>query len=64
LIKFGLVIATITAPSVNDLKVPVLPVKTMNGTKILRGTFSGWWFSEELKAAKLLGYKIIVHHAY
>lgn len=61
---FGFVKAKVIAPSASILKNPVLPVRTEKGLTCPRGTFSGWWFSEELKNAKKLGYEINVIEAW
>jgi hypothetical protein len=48
------------------LYIPTLPVKLENGRVITpTGTWSGWYFSEELKDARNnYSYKITVHHSY
>src|SRR5690606_110725 len=57
---YGFAEAEVTAPT--DLKIPVLPLKTtVNGVEKLifpTGTFKGTFFSEELRYAQSLGYKI------
>lgn len=57
---FGFAYAEVTCPE--DIKIPVLPLKTMvNGTEKLifpTGVFKGTFFSEELKYAEKLGYSI------
>lgn len=56
---FGFVRADVTAPNVKILKNTVLPYKLDNGIlDYPRGNFSGVWFSEELRNAMKLGYKI------
>lgn len=58
---FGYCKAEIEAP---ELAVLLLPIK-INGTiKVPTGTWTGWYFSEELKYAKQLGYKIKILEAY
>jgi hypothetical protein len=55
---FGILYVDIVTPL--DLKVPVLLHK-VNGVNIAPvGSWSGWYFSEELKFAESLGYKITV----
>nr|BBH42976.1 DNA polymerase [Marophrys sp. SRT127] len=53
---FGFVQAHITAPK--DLKVPFLQAVVNNRTINPLGSWSGWYFSEELKLAVALGYQI------
>jgi hypothetical protein len=57
---FGFALAKVTCPT--DLNIPVLPVYLkIKGTDKLvfpTGTFKGYYFSEELKYAEKLGYKI------
>jgi hypothetical protein len=59
-LEIGFVEAEVTCPK--DLKIPVLPLKVnINGTDKLiypTGTFSGVFYSAELKYAKELGYEI------
>lgn len=60
----GFVKANIIAPCKEVLENPVLPVKLDNGELVVpRGQFSGWYYSEELKYAESLGYKITVIEA-
>lgn len=63
---FGIAYAKVSCP--NTLKIPVLPLKTkINGVEKLifpTGTFNGTFFSEELKYAAQLGYKITLLKAY
>ena len=40
-------------------KIPFLPFKTDYNTIVPIGEWTGWYFSEELKHAKTLGYKIV-----
>jgi hypothetical protein len=61
---FGFVEATVTAPSKDVLRVLTLPSKTPDGISYNRGTFRGMWFSEELKHAVSVGYKVEVEYAY
>jgi hypothetical protein len=61
---FGFVNATIIAPTPEQLRVLTLPSKTPDGIEYRRGTFTGVWFSEELKDAISRGYKVTVNHAY
>jgi hypothetical protein len=64
---FGFVRATVTSPG---LKIPTLPckIKTKSGETLLifpNGTWTGWFFSEELKdAVNNYGYKAIIHESY
>jgi len=55
---FGFIQARIIVPS--KIKIPILPWKDPNLGKLLypRGCFTGYYFSEELKAAQKLGYII------
>ena len=57
---FGFVKAKVVTPSASILKNPILPVRTEKGLTCPRGTFYGWWFSEELKNAVKYGYKVSV----
>lgn len=60
---FGFYFAVVTAPE--GLDIPVLPFKGEKGTFCPGGSFSGWYFSEELKEAKnRYGYNIIVLRGY
>jgi dsRNA-specific ribonuclease len=61
---FGCVYATIK--TTKNLKIPPLPYKTVDGRLITpNGTWSGMYFSEELKQVKdLYGYEIQVHWGY
>lgn len=60
---FGFVEAFVTAP--DNIKIPLLIYKSPNGEMIHpTGVFRGIWFSEELKAVKLHGYKIEVIKAH
>ncbi len=54
---FGFQFVDVECP---DLKVPFLPYKTKNGLITPTGTWSGWYFSEELKHALTQGYKITI----
>ena len=57
---FGFVEAIVTAPSEEELRVAILPVKTIYGKTVLfRNTVKGTWFSEELKMARDYGYKVV-----
>src|SRR5690606_19002436 len=59
---FGIVYATVY---VSELADPVLPKRLKTGEFIfLRGTWAGWFFSEELKNAEFFGIKVTVHHSY
>lgn len=62
---FGFVKATITTPSIH---IPVLPCRVkINGEDKLIfpiGSWTGWYFSEELKLAERFGYKIDVQESY
>lgn len=55
---FGFVEAIVEAPTEQELRVAILPVKVDGKTLIFRNTVKGVWFSEELKMAKSYGYKI------
>ena len=55
---FGFLTVEIRAP--NNLKYPFLPFKLKDQTIFPLGTFTGLYFSEELKFAIKLGYKIRV----
>nr|QWO71448.1 DNA polymerase [Termitomyces bulborhizus] len=55
---FGFVEAIVEAPTERKLKVPILPVKRDELTVLFRGTVKGIFFSEELKYAVSVGYKI------
>ena len=56
---FGFCYAKVTAPTQKELRVAILPVKDENGDiSCPRGRFQGVWFSEELKNAVKLGYKV------
>lgn len=55
---FGFVEAIVEAPTERELKVPILPVKKDELTVLFRGTVKGIFFSEELKYAVSVGYKI------
>lgn len=64
---FGYVKATIKTP--DDIYTPVLPVKVrIDNAETLtfpRGTWTGWYFSEELKyAVNQHGYEVEVHESY
>ncbi len=54
---FGFIECEVETP--NFLYYPVLPIEKDNGLIFPLGRFSGVWFSEELKYAQSLGYKII-----
>ena len=57
---FGFVNAKVIAPNEDELKVPILPINKNGELVTFRGSAEGTWFSEELKYAQTLGYKIIV----
>jgi hypothetical protein len=64
---FGYVKATIKTP--DNIYTPVLPVKVVidNAVSLTfpKGTWTGWYFSEELKyAVKHHGYEVVVHESY
>jgi hypothetical protein len=60
---FGLIYAQVTAPV--ELKYPILTTKLSSEGKVNpSGTFSGLFFSEELKTAKQLGYSIRPYFAF
>jgi hypothetical protein len=56
---FGFVEAKVKGPSKEQLRVPILPVKINGKTVLFRNTVVGVWWSEELKMARDLGYKIL-----
>lgn len=58
---FGYVQVDVEAP---NIKTPFLPLKTENGTIYPTGTWSGWYFTEELKNAELYGYKFKIKKGY
>lgn len=61
--SFGFYFAEIEAPK--GLDIPVLPVKRDGRTLCPTGSFSGWYFSEELKEAQLeYGYKVKIIRGY
>nr|QWO71444.1 DNA polymerase [Termitomyces sp. T8] len=55
---FGFVETIVEAPTERELKIPILPVKKDELTVLFRGTIKGIFFSEELKYAVSVGYKI------
>ncbi len=59
---FGFFYCDIDAPL--DLYIGVLPYKRKDGNIYPVGKWSGWYYSEELKYAKSLGYKITVLKGY
>jgi hypothetical protein len=61
---FGFVKAEVTAPTKEVLANAILPFRTDSGLELFRGTRVAMWFSEELKFAKSLGYKINIIHSY
>jgi hypothetical protein len=54
----------VVAPSADVLANAVLPIRTKDGLELFRDTRTGMWFSEELKAAKAVGYIVDVIHSY
>ena len=56
---FGFIEAKVMAPSFEELRVPILPVKLDGKTVLFRDTATGVWWSEELKMARDYGYKIL-----
>jgi hypothetical protein len=48
----------------SDFYIGLLPVRSKSGMYLPRGKWSGWYFSEELKFAKLYGYKIVIKKGY
>lgn len=59
---FGIVYATVFISEYAD---PVLPKRTKEGQLIFpKGTWTAWFFSEELKNAQFFGVKVTVHHSY
>lgn len=60
---FGFTLATVTTPGDN---IPILPFKKSDGTLIFpNGTWTGWFFYEELKqAVESYGYKAEIHESY
>ena len=63
---FGVVYASIESPEdiLGKNLYPILPFKLENRVYNPQGKWNGWYFSEELKFAKLNGYKINVHFGY
>jgi len=60
---FGFVKATVTSP--DNIKKPILPYKSSKGLIFPTGTWTGWFFSEELKQAQNeFGYQVVVHESY
>ena len=61
---FGFFYADISTPT--NIHIPVLPVKLKSGITLCpKGSFSGWYFSEELKeAVKQYGYQVKVLKGY
>jgi len=59
---FGHFFAKVTAP--DNLLHPILQLHYNNRTISPLGTFSGWFFSEELKNALAFGYKIEIFYGY
>lgn len=60
---FGFCYAKVSCPK--DLYLPSLPYKKDGKLYFPSGNFEGWYFSEELKYAKSLGYKIeIIKYAF
>ena len=57
---FGFAKVKIIAP---DIYYPLLPIRTKNGLMYGSGSWIGVYFSEELKAAVQLGYKIVLIEA-
>ena len=57
---FGFVRAKVTAPTIQELRVAVLPIFKNGKLITFRGSEEGSWFSEELKYAVKLGYKVTV----
>jgi len=56
---FGFVEAKVKAPTQEELRVPILPVKIDGKTVLFRDTVEGFWWSEELKMAREFGYQIL-----
>ena len=66
---FGFVEAHIITPTSDKLKHPILPVKYRNPNGVVStifpfGSWTGWYFSEELKNAEKYGYKFKVLRGY
>lgn len=63
---FGIVFASINTQDFigNKMNYPLLAYRTEDRIFNVLGTWSGWYFSEELKLAKSLGYQITVHYGY
>jgi len=57
---FGFLNCTVTSP--DNCHFPVLPVRKDEIVIFPEGRFSGTWFSEELRYAESLGYKIVKSH--
>ena len=53
---FGFLFVEIITP--NDFKIPFLPFKSDDGLLVPLSTWRGWYFSEEIKYAVSLGYKV------
>ena len=61
---FGFYNCEVTTPNNSDDFTPVLPFKS-NGKVITPiGTWTGWYFTEELRAAVKLGYNVKLLHGY
>lgn len=63
---FGFLKVTVTAPI--QMKIPILPtkIKTDSGWRTIFpvGSWTGWYFSEELKNASKYGYKFEIHEGF
>lgn len=55
---FGFVYVDVTAP--DNLHIPLLQIRVKGRTVAPIGSWSGWYFTEELKYAEKLGYKFTV----
>ena len=59
---FGFFYCNIVSPE--NIYLGLLPVRTKNGIEFPKGSWSGWYFSEELKFARENGYEITVLSGY
>jgi DNA polymerase type B, organellar and viral len=63
---FGIVYVTVDSSNLNPsyLNYPLLPHKVDGRMYNPLGSWTGWYFSEEVKLAASFGYNISVHHGY
>ena len=59
---FGFFKAEIIAPK--DLNIPILPIKYKGNTLCALGSWTDWYFTEELREAEKYGYKIKIIQGY